>query len=190
MVEAKPEIGRVEFETVTRRLVARAVTGRGRVTAVPTPDAEDVVQDAWEKRLRQGDPLPDGPQLEAHVQQALVDTSIDYWRSRQRRKDVPPDQLIQLDETSDDVPHAPDTEEARIAALQVRQIYEATLGIVGQHAAAYAVLDALDLTEKEIANQLEVSEREAGRLRKQVSRAQAALAEAIDYTPTTTKEDQ
>lgn len=189
MVEAKPEIGRAEFEAITTRLVARAANGRGRVTAVPNPDAEDVVQDAWEKRLRQGNPLPDGPQLEAHVQQALVDTSVDYWRSRRRRKDVPSDQLIPLDEASDDVPHAPDTEEARVAALRARQIYEAAVGIVGPDAAAYAVLNALDLTEKEIAHQLEVPEREAGRLRKQVSRAQAALAEAIDHKSTTTKED-
>jgi hypothetical protein len=98
------------------------------------------------------------------------------------KEDVPPDQLTQLDEASDDVPHALDTEEARAAALRVRQILEAVVGIVGPDAAAYAVLNALDLTEKETAHQLEIPEREAGRLRKQVSPAQAALAEAIDYT--------
>jgi DNA-directed RNA polymerase specialized sigma24 family protein len=189
MVEAKHEVGRAEFEAVTRRLVARAETGRGRVTAVPTPDAEDVVQEAWEKRLRQSDPLPDGRQLEAHIHEALVDTSFDYWRSRRRRKDVPPDQLIPLEDAAGQLPRAADTEEARIAAVRARQIYEAALRIVGPETAAYAVLDALDLDEKEIARKLEISEREAGRLRKRVTRARSALANAISHHSSSTKED-
>lgn len=189
MVEARREVERDQFEAVTRRLVGRAEAGRGRVSAVPSADAEDVVQDAWEKLVRQGAPLPRGQQLEAHAQQALVDTSTDYWRSRRRKKDVPPDRLIALDDAPQEQLGSDESEERRIAALRTREIYEAMTRIIDEQAVAYAVLDALGLDEKEIACELEISERDAGAARKRVSRARLAIAQAINHRPTTTKED-
>lgn len=188
MVEAKREVGRAEFEAVTRLLVGRARIGRGQVSAVPSSDVEDVAQDVWEKLLRQRGQLPVGQQLEAHAHQALVDTSTDYWRSRLRRKAVPPDQLVPLDHAAS-VPDSTDEHEAAAAALRAREIYDAALRIVGPQTAAYAVLDALDLTEKEIASELAISEREAGTLRKRLSRARSVLAETIQHRSNSYKED-
>lgn len=189
MVEAKREVERAEFEVITRRLIGRAAVGRGRVAAVGGADAEDVVQDAWEKLVRQGKPFPRGDALEAHVHTALVDTSVDHGRARRRKKAVPPELVEPIEEIPEaelglDYPH-----DQRLAALQARQLYESLLAIVGQDATMYAVLDALGFEEKEIASRLQISERDGGALRKRVSRARAAISKDINRQSHAPKED-
>jgi DNA-directed RNA polymerase specialized sigma24 family protein len=188
-MEVSHEVERAEFETITDRLVRRASTGRGRVTAVGRGDAEDVVQDAWEKRVRQGTPLPRGRNLEAHLHEALVDVSTDHRRSRRRKSVVPAEKIVQLETVPEDDLGLVDPHERHLAALQARELYETALEVLGEAAMAYAVLDALDLSEKEIAVELGISEREASALRKRVSRARPRIAEAIGRPTKTEKED-
>jgi RNA polymerase sigma factor (sigma-70 family) len=188
MVEARPRIDSAVFEAVSRELAGRARSGRGRVSAVPSVDAEDVVQDAWEKLVRQGK-LPPGRHLNAHAHEALVDASRNYWRSRRRKKDVPPRQLIQLDDAPEDQLASGESEERKVAALATREIVDALANVLDAEAQSYVVLDALGLEEKEIAITLGVSAREAGAARKRVNRNRSAIAETINH-PTTTKEDQ
>jgi DNA-directed RNA polymerase specialized sigma24 family protein len=189
MVAAKRQIERAEFEAVTGRLSERARHGRGRVHAVPAADTEDVVQDAWEKAVRQRRDLPVGKALEAHLQEALVDKSADYWRSRTRKKDVPPKLLVPLDSAVEDQVASLETEdEGKLAALRGREIFEALRKTVDAEATSYAVLDALDLSEAEIAIALKTSRAAAGAARKRVTRAQRPIAQAARHTPKTPKE--
>jgi DNA-directed RNA polymerase specialized sigma24 family protein len=188
MVAARRQIERVEFEAVTGRLRERARHGRGRVHAVPEADTEDVVQDAWEKAVRQQGDLPVGQALEAHLHEALVDKTVDYWRSRTRKKDVPSKLLVPLDSVVEEQIFSPETEEGKLAALRSREIFEALRETVDVEAASYAVLDALDLSEREIAIALETTPAAVGAARKRVARAQRLIARAAHHPPKTPEE--
>lgn len=147
------------------------------------------MQDAWEKLVRRGMTLPGGDALEAHVHEALVDVSGDHRRARRRKKVVPPEKIVPLEALSDRELGLEHSEDGNLAALAVRELYETTVALVGESTVAYAVLDALGFSEKEIATKLEVTEAEAGALRKRVARSRAAIAEAINGRLEATKED-
>lgn len=184
MVEARRQIERAEFESISKRLVARAEGGRGRVRRIPSADADDVVQDAWEKTVRQKREFPEGDELEAHVHQALVDTASDYWRTRRLNRKVPPEALTYLDTTIEEcVPAKENTEERALAELRAREIRAALRQELDALTERYAILDALDLTEKEIADRLGIGLREVDAIRKRFNRSRGALAEAVDYSP-------
>jgi DNA-directed RNA polymerase specialized sigma24 family protein len=160
------------------------------VHAVPEADTEDVVQDAWEKKIRQSKELPAGQALEAHLHEALVDKSVDYHRSRRREKDVPADLLLPLDDVVEEVA-GPDSEEAVLASMRVREIFVAMRETLDgdEEAARFAVLDALDFSEREIAIVLETSPAAAGAARKRVTRARRPIAEAAGHTPKKTPKE-
>lgn len=184
------DIERLEFETITRRLVRRAATGRGRVAAVGLEDSEDVVQSAWEKVVRQDAPLPRGGELEAHVHEALVDVSVDHRRAQRRRRVVPSEQQVRLEAVPEEALGVVHPRDDSHAALAVRELLGIVLDIVGEGGAAYAILDALGLSEKEIAVELEITETEAGALRKRVARARPAIAAAINQHVPQPREDR
>jgi DNA-directed RNA polymerase specialized sigma24 family protein len=193
MVEARQEIARHEFESVTRTLVARAKLGSGRISRISEADAEDVVQDAWEKELRRNEELPSGPRLLPHLHEAVVDTSAEHRRRRRRKREVPQDRLVALDAA----PEAAEvlggnTEEQALAAIRVGEIFDAMHTHLDDEAVEYTVLDALDFQEKEIAAALDMAPSEPGAARKRVSRARGAIAKSINRrleTNVTAKED-
>lgn len=186
---AKWEVERAEFETITRHLIPRAAAGRGRVAAVGREDAEDVVQSAWEKVVRQDKPLRRGGSLEAHVHEALVDVSADHRRTRGRKSAVPSGRIVPLDAVSEDAVGLLHPHDETDAALAARELYETIVDVVGKEAATYAVLNALSFSEKESAAELGISEREAGALRKRVARSRSAIAKAISSRLTNTEEE-
>jgi DNA-directed RNA polymerase specialized sigma24 family protein len=188
MVAAKRQIERAEFEAITGRLQERARHGRGRVHAVREAETEDVVQDAWEKAVRQPRDLPVGDALEAHLHEALVDKTVDYWRTRTRKSDVPAKLLVPLDSVAEEQIASAESEDEKLAALGGREIFVALREELDEEAARYAVLDALDFSEREIAIALDTTPAAAGAARKRVSRAQARIAQAARYTPKTPKE--
>jgi DNA-directed RNA polymerase specialized sigma24 family protein len=188
MVAAKRQIERAEFEAASGRLRDRTRYGRGRVHAVPDADVEDVVQDAWEKTVRQTPDLPVGKRLEAHLNEALVDTTVDYWRTRTRKKVVPSKLLVPLNSVVEEQIASPESEDEKLAALRGREIFEALRQTLDEEATTYAVLDALDFSEREIAVALETTPAAAGAARKRVARAQGRIAQAASHTPKTPKE--
>jgi RNA polymerase sigma factor (sigma-70 family) len=189
MVEAKVQVEREEFDAITRRLLARAEGGRGSVRSIPRADAEDVVQDAWEKAVKQKRGLPEGDQLEAHVHQALVDTATDYWRTRLRKREIPRKTLQRLDAEIEEQVRGEDGEEARLAALRAREILRTLRNETDRQVEMFATLAALGYSEREIAEQLRIDEREAGAIRKRFARARPALRAALGQDNDTQKED-
>jgi DNA-directed RNA polymerase specialized sigma24 family protein len=173
------EIDRAEFDSLTKRLTERAQAGRG-VPAIPPENVEDVAQDVWVKIVRQPRLVTGGSELEAHAHTALKDAAIDFWRSHTRKKDVPREKLVPLEAMSEEADNAGDPLNATFAAIEARRIRETLVSVVGPQAAAYAILDALELTEVEIAVQLGISTQEAASLRKQVSRSRAPIATALN----------
>jgi|GEM_PF-6815859 len=189
MVEAKRHVERAEFDAITRRLLARAEGGRGRVRRIPSADAEDVVQDAWEKTVKQRRGIPETDKLEAHVHEALVDTASDYWRTRRLKRQIPLEALQALDARIAERIPSEESEEAKVAALRVREISSALREQLDPQATRFAILDALDLSEKEIAERLGVSGNETGAIRKRFNRARPAIAKAINHDSKDTKEE-
>lgn len=188
MVEARQEVQRAEFDAISRRLQARAEGGRGDIRRIPSADAEDVVQDAWEKTVKQERGIPNHDELEAHVHRALIDTSTDYWRTKRLKRQIPAEALHALDARTEETVASVESEEQTLAAIRAQEITAA----LGEHldplAVRYAVLDALEFTEKEIAEALDVDETEVGAIRKRVSRARQAIARAINHEPTAKEE--
>jgi DNA-directed RNA polymerase specialized sigma24 family protein len=182
MVEPTQRIDRAEFESVTQTLVARAKRGTGQVARVAPDDAEDVVQDAWEKELRKKKQLPRGPNLLAHVNRALADTSVDHRRRELRKREVPANKRVPLElapEAEEVV--GGDTEDQVLAALRAREIFEAARSRLDPQAVQFAILDTLDFEEKEAAEAMGASPLEAGAARKRVRRAGADIARAINH---------
>jgi len=190
VVRAERDAERVEFEAITRRLIPRAASGRGRVAAVGLDDSEDVVQSAWEKVVRQDTPLPRGDELEAHVHEALVDVSVDHWRAQGRKRVVPSAQRVRLEAVPEEALGVVHPHDEWHAAVAVRELLATILEIVGESGAAYAILDALGSSEKEIAAELQISEAEAAALRKRVARARPAIADAINQLLSQPREDR
>jgi DNA-directed RNA polymerase specialized sigma24 family protein len=188
MVEAKQEVQRAEFDAISRRLQARAKGGRGDIRRIPSADAEDVVQDAWEKTVKQKRGIPNHDELEAHVHRALIDTSTDYWRTKRLKRQIPAKALQTLDARTEETVASPESDERILAAMRVAEIS----AVLGEHldplAARYAVLDALEFTEQEIAEALDVDEADVGAIRKRVSRARQAIAGAINHEMTSKEE--
>ena len=181
MVEARQEVARHEFESVTRTLVTRVKLGSGRISRISEADAEDVVQDAWEKELRRNEELPTGPRLLSHLHEAVVDTSAEHRRRRCRKREVPQDHLISLDEAPETAEVSDgNTEEQALAAMRANEIFDAMRTHLDDDAIEYTVLDALDFQEKEIAAALNMAPSEPGAARKRVSRARGAIAKSIN----------
>ena len=181
-MEAGQGIARAEFELVSRTLVARAKRGAGRITRVPEADAEDVVQDAWEKELRKNPELPRGRRLRQYMHQAVVDTSADHQRTRHLKRAIPPERQVPLDVAGDGVAViGGNSEEQALAAICADEIFDALNEHLDQEAIDYAVLDALEYQEKEIAQAMEISPAASGAARKRVSRARGAIARSINY---------
>jgi DNA-directed RNA polymerase specialized sigma24 family protein len=189
MVEANMQVERAEFDAITRRLLARAAGGRGRVRRIPSADAEDVVQDAWEKKVRQKRGLHEVENLEAHVQQALVDTSRDYWRRERRKGQIPRGALRPLDAEVEERVASEESEETWLGVLRAREIRRALHEETDEEVERFAILETLDFSEKEIADQLGLEPREAGAIRKRFARARPALREALGQAPDTQKEE-
>jgi DNA-directed RNA polymerase specialized sigma24 family protein len=181
LVEAGQGIARAEFELVSRTLVARAKHGAGRITRVPEADAEDVVQDAWEKELRKNPELPHGRRLRQYMHQAVVDTSAQHKRSRHLKRVIPPERQVPLDVASAAEVVGGDSEEQALAAICADEIFDALSEHLDEEAIDYAVLDALEYQEKEIAQAMEISPAASGAARKRVSRARGAIARSINY---------
>lgn len=189
MVEAKIQVERAEFDAITRRLLARAEGGRGRVRRIPSADSEDVVQDAWEKTVKQTRGLHEGDKLEAHVQQALVDTARDYGRRERRKGQIPREALQPLNAEVNERVASEESEETWLGVLRAREIRRVLHEETDEQVERFAILEVLDFTEKEIADQLGLNEREAGAIRKRFARARPALRKALGHTPHTQKEE-
>jgi DNA-directed RNA polymerase specialized sigma24 family protein len=179
MVEPTRRVERDEFETVSRTLVSRAKTGTAHIARVAVDDAEDVVQDAWEKELRKNSPLPRGNRLLGHIGKALADTSIDHRRRQQRKKEFPPETRVSFEALEGVV--GGDAEEQALAALQARELYEVTKARLDPQAVKLAILSTLQFEEHEAAELLGLTDLEAGAARTRVRRARSDIAEAISH---------
>lgn len=188
MVEARLEVEQAEFEAITRRLVARAEGGRGRVSRVPRADAEDVVQDAWEKAVKRKR-VPAKGKLESHLQEALVDTASDYRRRETRRRQIPRAALQELDATVEETIASNDSAESVLGIVRAREILAALHARGDRAVELYAILDALGYTEEEIAEHLGTSELETGAIRKRCARMRPALREVLGHHSHPMKED-
>ena len=194
-MEPTPRIEEDEFRSVTAELVARAERGAGRIRAVPTAEAEDVVQDAWEREIRKNKKrtrsLPQGDQLMAHMNATVADTTVEHRRRWLRKKEIPPKQRVSLEVVSDAAAAVigGDVEEEVLARIAADQISEALSETVDQDVQRLAVLSALDYTDTEAGSVLGLSANEIDAARHRLKRRRVPLAEKIDKTLSERRED-
>jgi DNA-directed RNA polymerase specialized sigma24 family protein len=195
MLEPTPRIEEDEFRSVTAELVARAERGAGRIRAVPKAEAEDVVQDAWEREIRKNKKrkrsFPQGDQLVAHMSATVADTAVEHRRRWLRKKEIPPTQRVSLEVVSDAAAAVVggDVEEEVLARMAADQISEALSETVDPDVQRLAVLSALDYTESEAGSALGLSAHEMDAARHRLKRRRLPLAQKIDKTLSERRED-
>lgn len=195
MLEATPRIEDDEFRGVTAELVARAEHGAGRIRAVPQADAEDVVQDAWEREIRKNKKrkrsFPQGDQLMAHMSATVADTAVEHRRRWLRKKEVPPKQRVSLEVVSDAAAAivGGNLEEEALARMAADEISDALSETVDLDVQRLAVLSALGYTDIEAGSALGLSVRDVDAARHRLKRKRVPLAQKIDTTLSERRED-
>jgi DNA-directed RNA polymerase specialized sigma24 family protein len=150
-----------------RRLRLRLMhTARGPAAHIPSRDAEDVVQNAMIRYLREP-PRPGGPPEEARAHVALRRERANYYRARERK----PEQLTDQPTSPTPVPSEPHTALVD-AAVTIEQI-------AGADARRLAELRGEGHTLRDAARLLHWDARRVEATRKQLERNKDRIARAI-----------
>jgi DNA-directed RNA polymerase specialized sigma24 family protein len=156
---------------VLHKRMKRTASRRG----VPSADVDDVVQEAVFKILKRGSWTSDN--VESHVFRALKDKEAEYWRRRKRTEQrihvASGDGDQVLDPLEKWSPPHPD------AALELVLTESAIREVIDDDAMAFAVLNAMGFTGKQIAGTLNWSKKKTEAARIRLARKQNAIARAI-----------
>ena len=194
MLEATPHIDDEEFRRFTAELVARATRGTAKIRAVPRDDAEDSVQDAWERELRKnkrGKPFPEDAELMAHMSATVGDTAVEHHRRLRRKKEVPPEKRVSLAVVSEEAAAVVggDLEEEVLSRLAAGDIAKALAELADPQVQGLAVLSALDHSDAEAGSKLGLSANEVDAARHRLKRKRVPIAKKINKTLSNGRED-
>lgn len=150
---------------------------------VPLPDAEDVVQEALIKLLRE-EARPDAPDVRVRAFRALRDTRVDYFRKESRRQEKLPTVSISKVQTEVDRDEGGFPAQAlepvqRDSLLELVELFEAVEQIADPEILEYLKMKVERQTDGEIAQQSGWDNRRVARVRKRFQRKRTEIIEKL-----------